>query len=136
MIFWLHGQRIWPKRNGIRSRRAKDDAKRIMRERERERERERYKVLALFLLVLAERQRVVAAAQGARALRQHLLAAFGQFRLVLLQFLFGLVQLALLLGVLLLQPVETRLQLRRSPVTNRNGTVRTKGSSVFHHFLR
>ena len=107
-----------------------------MRERERERERERYKVLALFLLVLAERQRVVAAAQGARALRQHLLAAFGQFRLVLLQFLFGLVQLALLLGVLLLQPVETRLQLRRSPVTNRNGTVRTKGSSVFHHFLR
>ena len=108
-----------------------------MRERERERERERYKVLALFLLVLAERQRVVAAAQGARALRQHLLAAFGQFRLVLLQFLFGLVQLALLLGVLLLQPVETRLQLRRSPVTdNRNGAVRTKGSSVFHHFLR
>ena len=67
----------------------------------------------LFLLVFAQGERMVAAGQSTCALRQHLLTSLGQFVLVFIQTLLGLIQFALLLSVLFLKSVETRLKLKK-----------------------
>lgn len=63
--------------------------------------------MPLFLLVFAQRERVVAAGKSACALRQHLLASFGQLIHIFLHTFLGLIKLPLLLGVLFLQAIKT-----------------------------